>query len=58
MCTSTGGMGREATVFFKRLADLLATHWGQPYSIYLTFCLSPPNTEDDFSIILIGPDHM
>ena len=32
VCTSTGGVGREATVFYKRLADLLATHWGQPYS--------------------------
>ena len=30
--TSTGGMGREATVFYHRLADLLATHWGQDYS--------------------------
>ena len=30
--TSTGGMGREATTFYKRLADLLATRWGQPYS--------------------------
>ena len=30
--TSTGGMGREATVFYRRLADLLATHWGQDYS--------------------------
>ena len=30
--TSTGGMGREATVFYYRLADLLATHWGQDYS--------------------------
>ena len=25
--TSTGGMGREATVFYRRLADLFATHW-------------------------------
>ena len=32
MLTSTGGMGREATTFYKRLADLLATRWGQPYS--------------------------
>ena len=32
VCTSTGGVGWEATVFYKRLADLLATHWGQPYS--------------------------
>ena len=32
VCTSTGGMGQEATVFYKRLADLLATHWGRPYS--------------------------
>ena len=30
--TSTGSMGCEATVFYRRLADLLATHWGQQYS--------------------------
>ena len=30
--TSTGGMGCEATVFYRHLADLLATHWGQEYS--------------------------
>ena len=30
--TSTGGMGREATVFYRCLADLLATQWGQQYS--------------------------
>ena len=30
--TSTGSVGREATVFYRRLADLLATHWGQQYS--------------------------
>ena len=30
--TSTGSMGREATVFYRRLADLLAIHWGQVYS--------------------------
>ena len=28
-----GGMGQEATAFYKRLADFLATHWGQPYSL-------------------------
>ena len=33
MFTSTGGMGREATTFYKHLTDLLATHWGQPYRI-------------------------
>ena len=33
--TSTGGMGREATVFYRRLADLLATHWGQEYMVQL-----------------------
>ena len=32
VCTSTGGVSWEATVFYKRLADLLVTHWGQPYS--------------------------
>ena len=43
VCTSTDGMGQEATVFYKRLADLLATHWGQPYSFtihWLRCCLS------------------
>ena len=30
--TSTGGMGREATVFYRHLADILATHWGQECS--------------------------
>ena len=35
VCTCTGGMGREVTVFFKRLADLLATHWGQLYSLMI-----------------------
>ena len=30
--TSTGGMGCEATVFYRRLVDLLATCWGQEYS--------------------------
>ena len=30
--TSTGSMGREAIVFYRRFSDLLATHWGQEYS--------------------------
>ena len=30
--TSTGVIGCEATMFYRRLADLLATHWGQEYS--------------------------
>ena len=30
--TSTGSMGWEATVFYRCLADLLATYWGQEYS--------------------------
>ena len=41
--TSTGGMGREATVFYRHLADLLATHWGQEYCQtinWLRCCLS------------------
>ena len=43
VCTSTGGTGQEATVFYKRLADLLATYWGQPYSStihWVQCCLS------------------
>ena len=41
--SSTGGMGCEATVFYRRLADLLATHWGQEYCqtiSWLRCCLS------------------
>ena len=30
--TSTGSIGCKATVFYRCLADLLATHWGQEYS--------------------------
>ena len=41
--TSTGGMRREATVFYRRLADLFATHWGQEYCQTISWsrcCLS------------------
>ena len=41
--TSTGDMGHEATVFYRCLADLLATHWRQEYSQtinWLRCCLS------------------
>ena len=41
--TYTGGMECEATVFFRCLADLLTTHWGQEYSQainWLRCCLS------------------
>ena len=30
--SATGGMAREATVFYKRLASCLATKWDKPYS--------------------------
>ena len=30
--SATGGMARQATSFYKRLATLLATKWNQPYS--------------------------
>ena len=30
--SATGGFAREATIFYKRLASLLATKWEQPYS--------------------------
>ena len=30
--TLCGGMGHEATIFYRHLADLLATHWGREYS--------------------------
>ena len=43
MLTSAGGMGREATVFYKGLADLLCSHWDHSYSLtihWLRYCLS------------------
>ena len=39
----TGGMGKEATQFYKRLASLLSAKWEQSYSItlgWLCCCLS------------------
>ena len=30
--SATGGMGREAATFYRRLASLLAVKWDQPYS--------------------------
>ena len=30
--SATGGLANEATVFYKRLASMLATKWDQPYS--------------------------
>jgi hypothetical protein len=32
----TGGMGKEATKFYKRLAYHLSTKWDQPYSITIS----------------------
>ena len=29
---TSGGMGREASTFYKRLATMLAAKWGDPYS--------------------------
>ena len=31
--SSTGGMAKETTVFYKRLASLLSYKWDQPYSV-------------------------
>ena len=39
----SGGMGKEASQFYKRLASLLSTRWEQPYSVtlgWLRCCLS------------------
>ena len=33
--SATGGMGREATCFYKRLASMLAQKWDHPYSTTL-----------------------
>ena len=30
--SASGGFGKEATPFYKRLASLLTDHWDQPYS--------------------------
>ena len=41
--SATGGIGREATCFYKRLASMLAQKWDQPYSTtlwWLRCCLT------------------
>ena len=41
--SSTGGLGHEAKIVYKRLASLLSTKWERPYSSVLTWircCLS------------------
>ena len=35
--SSTGGMGREATTFFKRLADMLSHKQQKPYSVVMNW---------------------
>lgn len=35
--STSGGMGREATTFYKRLADMLATHQRRLYSIAMSW---------------------
>ena len=37
--SATGGMGNEATIFYKRLALLLAQKWDSPYSTPLCWLL-------------------
>ena len=43
--SASGGLGKEATTFYKRLASLLADQWDQPYSTTMNwlrctiFCL-------------------
>ena len=33
--SATGGLAREATTFYKRLASMLSSKWDQPYSVTL-----------------------
>ena len=33
----TGGMGKESTIFYKRLASLLSSKWDEPYSLILNW---------------------
>ncbi len=35
--STTGGLGREATTFYKRLADMLARKRDKPYSIVMSW---------------------
>lgn len=35
--SASGGFGKEATTFYKRLASLLADHWDQPYSTTMSW---------------------
>ena len=35
--STTGGMGREATTFYKRLGNMLASHHNKPYSMIMSW---------------------
>ena len=35
--TVSGGMAKESTVFYKRLATLLSNKWSQPYSVTINW---------------------
>ena len=39
--SATGGMGNEETIFYKRLASLLAEKWDTPYSTTLNWLRCP-----------------
>ena len=41
--SATGGMGREATCFYKRLASMLAHKWDQPYQHYTVVAKMSPD---------------
>ena len=34
--SATGGLAKEATVFYKRLASMLASKWDTPYTVLVT----------------------
>ena len=54
--STTGGMGREATTFYKRLADMLARKQRKPYPVVISWLRCSP-LSDHPSCASAGLDH-
>ena len=48
--SATGGMGNEATIFYKQLASLLSQKWDFPYNTTLCWLSLVPRPLPDFEI--------
>ena len=56
MFSASGGMGHEASVFYKRLASLLSDKWNDPYAAILdvdcpfVYCVQQSNALEEHDL--------